>query len=286
MNKFSSSYILILLLISTPCLIAQHKDCETALELCSNSPFYIVPGYGEGVTDAGIENSCVLRENSSMWVKWTVMESGMIAFVLTPDSVEQDIDFIVFHSESDYDCNTKTQIRCMAAGANIVEPPHQWVNCTGDTGLAIGNTDVEEPAGCLSSSNNFLAPIQALAGDQYIMLINEFSNSGYGYTLSFTGTAVLGCITGTAYPEEVKPQVTLAVYPSVSTGTIFIRIAGDGLTNNHLNIFNMEGQMVYSIEQLSRMPFPVDLQHLPPGAYFAVLRTSHSIQTQKFQITK
>src|SRR5687768_17180104 len=172
MHILSYTNILFLLLISTSRINAQHKDCNTALELCDNSPFYIIPGGEIGFHDSDIETSCVLQEFNSMWVKWTVMEDGIIAFVLYPDSFYQDLDFVVFQSGSNYDCNNKTPIRCMAAGANSGAPPHEWINCTGSTGLAPGNTDVEEPPGCPSSSNNYLAPIQALAGEQYIMLIN------------------------------------------------------------------------------------------------------------------
>lgn len=286
MNKFSSINILFILLTSAPQIIAQHKDCDIALELCGNSPFHFVPASGIGVADIGIENTCVFQEFNSMWVKWTVMEDGIISFVLAPDSSLQDLDFVVFQTGSEYDCNNKTQIRCMAAGANVGEPPQEWANCAGATGLAVGNTDVEEPAGCSSSSNNFLAPIQAIAGDQYMMLINEFSDSGYGYTLSFTGTAVLSCISGTSDHELLKPQVTFTVYPTVTTGTIFIRIADAGLSDNHVNIFNTEGQIVYTNEQLSRKATQVDLHHLSPGVYVAALSTSHSTQTQRFLITK
>jgi len=221
-----------------------------------------------------------------MWVKWTVMESGTITFVLTPDSVEQDIDFIVFRSESDFDCNNKTQIRCMAAGANTGQPPLEWARCAGATGLFDGETDVEEPAGCSPASNNFLAPIEAEAGDQYIMLINEFSRTGFGYTLSFGGTAVLDCISVSTDPREVIPQPTFAVYPTVSTGAIYIRGATSELTDVHLAIFNMEGQLVYSKEKLIGAPIRVDLHHLPQGAYFGILNTNHSSQTNKFLITK
>ncbi|HUR32043.1 MAG TPA: T9SS type A sorting domain-containing protein [Saprospiraceae bacterium] len=286
MHLLSYTFILFFLLISTPRINAQHKDCNTAFELCDNSPLYILPGGGIGSPDPDIGTTCVSQEFNSMWVKWTVMKDGIIAFVLSPDSLYQDLDFVVFQSGSDYDCNNKTQIRCMAAGANSGQHPHEWINCTGLTGLAPGNTDVEEPPGCPSGNNNFLAPIQALAGEQYIMLINEFSGSGYGYTLNFTGTAVLNCITGTAYPEMVKPQVSFAVYPTVSTGIIFIHITDGGLPDNHLSVFNAEGQMVYTNEHLSGTTFQIDLHHLSPGSYFAVLRTSNSTQTQQFLITK
>lgn len=286
MNKFSTFYILFIFLVPTSRINAQHKDCATALELCGDSPFHIVPAAGIGVADADIDYTCVFQEYNSMWVKWTVMEDGIISFILTPDSSWQDLDFVVYQLGGENDCLDKIPIRCMAAGANTGQPPHTWVNCTGATGLAPGNTDTEELGGCQPGSNNFLAPIQATAGDQYVMLINEFSDSGYGYTLSFTGTAVLSCISGTSNPELVKPQVTFAVHPTVSTGTIFICIAGAGLPDNHMTIFNTEGQVVYSNDKLSGTATQVDLHHLPPGVYVAGLRTSNSMQTQKFLITK
>ena len=286
MHKLSFILILFILLISISRMGAQQKDCNEAFEFCDNAPFHIDPGGGIGLADPGIELTCISQEFNSVWLKWTVVEDGIITFVLSPDSMGEDLDFVVFQAGSDYDCSTKNQIRCMAAGANVGQPPLEWVNCTGPTGLAIGNTDVEEPAGCSAGSNNFLAPIEALAGDQYFMLINEFSESGNGYTFDFTGTAVIGCITGTTYPEVVKPQVSFAIYPTVSTGIIFIRIADAIPPDSHLNVFNTEGQMVYASEQLSATAFQIDLQYLPPGSYIAVLQTSSSTQTQNFLITK
>jgi len=286
MYKFSYSIILFIVLVSTLRINAQHENCNIALELCDNSPIYLVPSGGAGSTDPGIGSTCIGGEFNPVWVKWTVMEDGIISFVLSPDSLLQDLDFVVFKTGVNYDCNNKVQIRCMASGANANEPPQQWVNCTGSTGLAIGNTDVEEPAGCASNHNNFLAPIEAVAGDQYIMLINEFSESGNGFTLHFTGTAVLDCSTGTAYPERTLPQVSFAVYPTVSTGTIFIRSTGAGLSDNHLNVFNTDGQIVYANEDFSETALQVDLDHLPSGTYFAVLRTGNSTQAQKFLISR
>jgi hypothetical protein len=59
-------------------MIAQHEDCNTSLELCGHSPFYIIPGSGTGITDLDIANSCLFEEFNPMWVKWAVMESGTI----------------------------------------------------------------------------------------------------------------------------------------------------------------------------------------------------------------
>lgn len=286
MNKCRFPCTLSILFISFHCLYAQHKDCATALEVCNNAPLHIDPGSGIGSTDLGVTSTCVGQEYNSVWLKWTVMESGIISFVLYPDSGWQDLDFVVFQPGNDEDCVDKIPIRCMASGANINEPPQQWINCTGATGLAPGNTDAEEPPGCPPGSNNFLAPIEALAGEQYILMINEFSDSGLGYTLSYTGTATLTCITGTTYPEAENAQVSFSVYPTVSTGTIFVRIDEAGQSLNHLNIVNTAGQIVYSNEQPDGTDHEVDLHHLPPGIYFAQLRSSQSTLTQKFLLAK
>lgn len=286
MKKFFFSCTLSILFISMPGLYAQHKDCYTALEVCNNTPLHIDPGSGIGITDLGVAITCVGQEYNSVWLKWTVMESGILSFVLYPDSAWQDLDFVVFQPGSDEDCIDKIPIRCMAAGPNIAEPPQQWINCTGATGLAPGNTDAEEPPGCFTTSNNFLAPIEALAGEQYILMINEFSDSGFGYTLNYTGTASLTCTTGTAYPEEENTQVNFAVYPTLSNGTIFVRLEEAGQSLNHLNIVNIAGQIVYSNEQPGGTDLEVDLHHLPPGIYFAQLRSSQSTLTQKFLIAK
>ena len=100
MNRLCFSLIVFIILVSMSRISAQGKDCNTAIELCGNSPFHIDPGPGEGFADAGISTTCVMQEFASMWIKWNVLEEGIITFNLIPDSVEQDIDFVVFQTEN------------------------------------------------------------------------------------------------------------------------------------------------------------------------------------------
>jgi hypothetical protein len=286
MNRLCSSLIVFIILISISRIIAQGKDCNTAIELCGNSPFHINPDSGEGLPDVGISSTCVMQEFTSMWIKWNVLEEGIITFNLIPDSVEQDIDFVVFQTENFEDCTNKNPIRCMASGANIGQPPEQWANCSGPTGLYIDETDTVEPPGCTPAQNNFLAPIEAFTGDQYVMLVNVFSDTASGYTLSFGGTAILDCITLSAHPDDIKPQSTFEVFPTFSTGTIFISMAVDKQSDTYLNIYNISGQMVYANDHLMGTILQVDLYHLPPGEYFVVLRSNNSSMTKKFLLAK
>jgi hypothetical protein len=272
-------------LIFTSHLLAQHQDCHLSLEICDNVPFHINPGSGSGQTDPDVILTCFDEEYHPVWVKWTVMDSGLLTFLIIPDSVDQDIDFIVFKTAGNYDCQDKTAIRCMAAGANIGQPPHQWVNCTGVTGLVVGETDVEEQGGCPGSSNSYLAPIQAAAGDQYIMLINSFAPAHFGYTLSFTGSAIPGCITSSTYPARDNSTATIDLFPTVSTGLINIKIPPVESTGHRLCIYNVAGQVVYINEHVTGPDIQVDLQDLPGGTYIAMLQSTNTIKTQKFFIT-
>jgi hypothetical protein len=174
----------------------------------------------------------------------------------------------------------------MSSGANVGQPPSQWENCAGSTGLSVGNTDVEEMAGCFPPDNNFLAPIEAAAGDQYIMLINNFSDSGVGYTLSFGGTAVLNCISVSADPEGVNSQLAFTLFPTISSGTFYLKMPDDQLSDASLYIFNPQGQIVYSNDQLYGLVFQIDLNHLPQGTYFATLRSSNALLTKELFIVK
>ncbi len=131
-----------------------YKDCETAYNPCGESPFHLDGSEGHGVMDAGIDTTCVLGESNSTWITWTVMQGGTLTFVLTPDSIEDDLDFIVYKFGVDNDCATKELIRCMASGENVGQPPSTWEDCVGPTGLAIGEVDVQEVPGCTSSDNN------------------------------------------------------------------------------------------------------------------------------------
>ena len=82
----------------------------------------------------------------------------------------------------------------MAAGANTlanggVAPLSQWVNCNGLTGLSLTDTDIQEPAGCsLAGQNNFVRALDMEAGKSYVLIVNNFSRSGLGFSIEFGGS--------------------------------------------------------------------------------------------------
>ncbi len=170
-------------------------DCSSAVVLCDKSAFAVdyVTGVGNNPNEIGNVScssaSCPFTESSSTWYKWTCKDAGTLTFTITPLNPVDDIDFVLYELPNGIDnCSNKRDLRCMASGENVGEPVNNWIRCTGATGLRDGERDNGETCGCQSGDNNFVAPINMEAGKSYALVINNFSNSGAGFTIEFGGT--------------------------------------------------------------------------------------------------
>jgi len=175
------------------------QDCITGVVLCDKSTFVVEQIEGAGLDNDEAAGSCLdgsspddptplgPTETSSVWYKWTAANSGSLTFTLIPnnDDTEEDLDFAIYRLPNGItDCDDKELLRCMASGAPFSEDI-----CLGPTGLRAGETDVVEFTNCEDGSNNFLAPLDMIEGESYVLLVNNFSNSGFGFTIDFGGTA-------------------------------------------------------------------------------------------------
>lgn len=172
------------------------SDCSKAVILCDKSEFVVDTLLGTGIPDPGVTNTCIGQEFSSAWYKWTCETSGSLTFTLIPNNYQQgfesdDIDFVVYELPGGIDdCANKQELRCMAAGANTGLPFSNWVRCNGPTGLREGDPDVTEPAGCQNAGqNNFVDALDIVAGKSYALLVNNFSQSGLGFSIEWGGTS-------------------------------------------------------------------------------------------------
>ena len=172
-------------------------DCNTAAILCDKSSFTVqfINGTGNDPNEIGgttCDNSpnCFITESSSSWYKWTCEQSGSLTFSLTPVNPADDLDFLLYELPNGIDeCSGKQEIRCMASGENVGEPLANWQACTGATGLSANDTDEFEQCGCSGDDNNFVAAVDLVAGNSYALVVNNFSNSGSGFSISFGGTS-------------------------------------------------------------------------------------------------
>ncbi len=167
------------------------SDCVSASVLCNKEGFSVdnVVGPGNDPDEAN-GSSCLgfgtgNSESNSTWFTWTAATTGTLTFTLAPSNPGDDLDFVLYElPDGILNCANKQELRCMASGDFGFPSP-----CMGPTGLADGETDFSEPAGCMDpSQNNFLAPLQMEAGRSYALLVNNFTSTGNGFSVEFGGT--------------------------------------------------------------------------------------------------
>ncbi|NND07170.1 MAG: T9SS type B sorting domain-containing protein [Saprospiraceae bacterium] len=176
-----------------------NSDCGSGVVLCDKSSFFVPNISGDGEDGNEVNTSCLTSEDNSAWYKWVAGKSGSLGFVITPNNPGDDIDFAVYELPNGIsDCGDKIELRCMASGANgnveifggfVADPFVEWDECTGPTGLRIGDPDATEAPGCNTGvDNNFVSAIELVEGRAYALVVLNFSASGHGFSLDFGGT--------------------------------------------------------------------------------------------------
>ncbi len=172
-------------------------DCPTGVVLCDKSPFSVEFLSGNGTVredlQAGgcVAAGCNPTEDNSAWYKWTCDESGTLGFTITPlgTAANEDIDFAVYELPNGVDdCSGRLTLRCMYSGETNGQPDAANLPCLGATGLSLTDTDVAESCGCQAGNNNFVSAIDMVAGRSYAVVIFNFSASGDGFDMEFSGT--------------------------------------------------------------------------------------------------
>ena len=166
------------------------SDCSSAVVLCDKSSFTVPSISGAGLNRFEIPMGiCLREESSSAWYKWTCDQTGSLTFTLKPVNPSDDIDFALFYLPNGVEnCTQKIPVRCMASGEDVNTSFSKWSRCSGTTGLRSSSNDLSEEAGCQDLDDNFVAAIHMKAGESYALLINNFHNTGNGFSIEFGGT--------------------------------------------------------------------------------------------------
>ncbi|MBK9175839.1 MAG: hypothetical protein IPM46_05765 [Flavobacteriales bacterium] len=155
-----------------------NSDCAYATPICIDTQISD-SSPGPGISAEGC-SGCVTSENYTNWYRIQIQTSGTLAFTIDPNNNNDDFDPVVFGPN--VPCGALgTPIRCSYA-----------INAgNGNTGLGNGATDTSEDV----FGNQWVSPINAIAGQTYYVMINGWSaNSGQnGFLLDWTGTAGLNC---------------------------------------------------------------------------------------------
>lgn len=181
------------------CFAQNHADCDSAYRVCDKNPLHFAGQSGEGAVMDAEMIGCFLNspqvgkpEKNSVWLRFDIKESGTVSFVIVPDTLSDDIDFVVFALPRKGDCAGKRVVRCMAAGDKSEN--YDISPCMGATGLNELEKDESEDSGCADKDdNNWLAPLQARSGEQYVLLVSNTSAAYNGFKIQFGGTATFAC---------------------------------------------------------------------------------------------
>ncbi len=160
------------------------QDPCNALPLCGNTFFtpYSYQGFG-AVMDLST-TPCGSNETNSVWLRLAVKTAGSIVFTITPVAVADDYDFAIANITGGQ-CDKLTQSQIVRCNFNNNQP----VFNNGIVGLNTTSTLTNVMAGTTGSS--FLKKIDAVAGDVYLIMINNYGTGGgpsSGFTIDFSGT--------------------------------------------------------------------------------------------------
>jgi SprB repeat/CUB domain len=165
------------------------NNCVTATKICGNSSLNNnSSGFGIDEFPSGV--GCLASgEHQSSWYEFTVSSAGTLAFNIVPAAGSgQDYDFALWGPNPS--CGSLgLPVRCSYANLSCAFCPN--------TGLGNGATDVSEG----EFGNGYVAPMNVNVGETYILLVDNFFSSLQGFSLNFTGTALLGGLTANAGPD-------------------------------------------------------------------------------------
>lgn len=161
-----------------------NNDCSSLTALCAGTSFG-ANSTGPGlVSDGCIFGQCPAGgENFSNWYAFQIQSSGTLNITVTPQVATDDYDFALYGPNVSCS-NLGNPVRCSDAAV------------TGTTGMG-GDTDTSEPA----AGNGQVSTLNVVAGQTYYLVVDEWTPTGAGFTLSFGGTASLDC---TVLPVELS----------------------------------------------------------------------------------
>ncbi|MGF2410851.1 gliding motility-associated C-terminal domain-containing protein [Ferruginibacter sp.] len=184
-------FILVPLLLLSLINVNAQQQCQgpgrepgTAQTVCGNLTFVekqVSNCNGPNLPNPTAGCGDIVTTDNSLWYKFHCYQAGTFGFLITPVNGGDDFDWeimdITGHPVGDV-YTTELRVSLNLSGQ------------TGATGCtATGISDVNCGGGNAGTQFNKL--INLVAGHDYLMMVNNWSSSGQGYNIDFSGTAVL-----------------------------------------------------------------------------------------------
>lgn len=188
------------------------QDCLGAIPICQQIYTETLSPSGEGnyPNEINPNISCTVGELDCIWYSFTVDQSGQFGFLITPNDLNDDYDWSLFNitnaSCSDIYNDPSLVVSCNAAGGGVCD------GLTGATGASIYSI---QGGGCNAINptiNNGSTPfndlIPVVAGNTYVLMVSNWTQSNNGYTIDF------GLSTGIGIIDNTPPAVATISGPT------------------------------------------------------------------------
>lgn len=212
------------------------QDCGALVPVCNDIAF---AGNSSGTGNFGDLNpsnsGCLNGENQSSWYSFTATTGGTISLNISPSNGTDDYDFAIW--------GPLVAAACPPVGAPL---RCSWAGVPGNTGLGSGAVDLTEGA----AGNGWVAPIVATTGDNYILLIDNYTSSAQPFTLDWTltGGASLGCVplpielvTFTGQKENDYVRLEWTTFSETNNDYFTAEKSMDGINFNEINTVDGAG---------------------------------------------
>ena len=246
------------------CAVESHSDCRVAQQLCETTHIN-GNAYGPGSNQDAFADYCDISEFQSHGVRFRFLTAGTFIFKLYPDAIGTgiypDYDWLMYRSPGSGFCNTFT-----SQTSPDVCNGSSSMGASGETGLDPTGTSNSVPAG---PGNPYCPVLNVNAGDDYFLLVNNFSTSSSGFNLTIGGTALLDCsIEPTAVPSY-QFESSQKVFPVPAKDQVcFLMQTGSGQNRYTLSIFNPTGAQIFSDDHPDSSGWCIKTGGLGHGFFF------------------
>jgi len=197
------------------------QDACGAIEICGNG-FSTPYSYQEIGFEYDMSNTpCGGGEQNSMWLKLVITSPGIIQFEIVPQVVSDDYDFAIINATgvNCYELSSANVVRC-----NFNQ--NQQITNNGVVGIKTGYTQNFVASGTVGS--NYVAAINATAGQTYLIMINNFGSMGNpssGFTINFAGTTAV-------FNDQIAPKFQSLAGTCLASTSVTVQLSEEVKCNS------------------------------------------------------
>lgn len=191
-----------------------NQDCPGAIAICNSTYNYASSFVGEGNYPNEVSTSSCMAssENYTVWFTFTAQSTGNVGFLITPNNSSDDYDWAVYDITG-VGCTGSTLSNSLMVSCN-------YSSADGDTGPNNGSTSSSQGA----SGTPFNAYIPATNGNNYVIVIDNYSQSSNGFSVNFGSSP-------TSIVDNSQPQILSVTTPSCGANTLTFSFSESVLCN-------------------------------------------------------